>query len=291
MDMKMEAETEKEVLNSLTRAVEAVRNLDSGPAAVSISDLIVGVYGAHGLMRPVLVVIGVSLYFCLKAFINRVCTFLGTSGRSRYFRGLAFIHNILLCLFSFATAVHVWPLTFAQFRDHGVVTTYCSNVLWKNGLGYWGFLFYVSKYWELFDTFLLLVKRRRPSYLQVYHHAMTIVCAYLLQASHATVTFLFVGLNSAVHTLMYAYYASTLLGFKFGAKSVITVLQLAQFVTGIAAAIPMFFMQNGRCANNAQKLAVVAIISHGAYLIKLFLEFYRATYYRKEHAAKDKKGK
>lgn len=150
---------------------------------------------------------------------------------------------------------------------------------------YWGFLFYLSKYWELVDTLLLIVKGRQPTFLQVYHHAVTIVCAYALQVSHSSVTFIFVGLNATVHTVMYAYYALTVAGLRLRAKNLITSMQIVQFVTGIVMALPMFWLREGRCAVLSQKVAVGGLIAHAVVLIKLFVDFYRETYLGKRKEA------
>ncbi|KAE8378260.1 GNS1/SUR4 family-domain-containing protein [Aspergillus bertholletiae] len=48
--------------------------------------------------------------------------------------------------------------------------------LWERGLNYYTWMFYVSKYYEIMDTLLLLVKGKRVSFLQMYHHAGAIIC-------------------------------------------------------------------------------------------------------------------
>jgi GNS1/SUR4 family len=112
-------------------------------------------------------------------------------------------------------------------------------------------------------------------------HAATLVCAYWLQASHSQVMYLFVSLNASIHTVMYLYYSLTIVGIRLGGKALITTAQLAQFFVGIALALPTFFLRGGSCASPAQAFALAAIIAHAAYLIKLFSEFYAATYKNK----------
>lgn len=269
-------------------AVDFVHGLDSGPAATTLDELIHGPPSdpAHELMHPSYAAWGVALYLIGKLLLNSLCEAAGTRGKSLPFRLFALVHNCLLCAFSGITAFRTWEITVVHARSHGVEAAYCADGgLWAAGLGYWGFLFYLSKYWELIDTGLLIVKRREPSYLQVYHHAMTIVCAYLLQSSHAPVSFLFVGLNAGVHTVMYAYYALSVVGIRLPGKSAITTLQLAQFVGGIMAAVPIFWLRGGTCATEAQKVAVGGIILHAAYLTYLFVQFYRETYGKKQKAS------
>lgn len=234
-------------------------------------------------MHPVfdLYRIVILFYVTARPLFKQVVSALDTSGTSKTFRVVAFVHNSLLCLYSTWTAVNVVPLTYKFFQAFGADNVYCEHDLWEAGLGYWGFLFYLSKSWELVDTALLIIKRREPSFLQVYHHAMTILCAYWLQASHASVMFLFVGLNATIHSIMYFYYALTTLGVRSKAKSLITSAQITQFVAGIVCATPIFYFRNGACANIAQKFAVAAVILHAMYLIKLFAQFYKQSYSKK----------
>lgn len=65
-----------------------------------------------------------------------------------------------------------------------------------------------SKFWELVDTVLLYARGRPISSLHWTHHVLTLVYSVFAynQCSHAAVYFS--ALNYAVHTLMYAYYAS-----------------------------------------------------------------------------------
>lgn len=270
---------------ALHRAQAALQGLSSGAQARTAAELLTGAAPRHALMAPALVPAGVALYLALKPLGARACAAAGTTGRSLPFRALALVHNVLLCAYSTWTAANVLPLTLAHVRERGFESAYCDHELWERGLGYWGFLFYLSKYWELFDTALLICKRRAPSYLQVYHHAMTIVCAYLLQASHASVMFLFVGLNASVHSIMYCYYALATLGIRFPAKAAITTMQMGQFVFGILATTPMFLFRDGACAIESQKIAVAAIVVHAAYLTYLFWLFYQASYKAKRKAS------
>lgn len=272
----------KFVVNSITdqlsKAHLTLRTLDSGGMARTLTELVDGPEPRHAVMEPKIAIIGITFYLLTKPLLAKFCRSIGTTGKSVGFRIIALVHNLLLCSYSFITAKNVIALASSHLQNHGLDSLYCERRLWRDGLGYWGFLFYLSKYWELFDTVLLIWKGRQPSFLQVYHHAMTILCAYLLQASHASAMFLFAGLNATVHTVMYGYYAVCVLGWRFRGKFLITIMQIVQFCIGIALAMPMFFMRNGLCSSQAQKIAVGATVAHAVILIKLFLLFYGRTY-------------
>lgn len=249
------------------------------PPAETWLDFVYGLRGWPPVMNPRWPVIGVLSYFVFKMALTQVCLRLRTNGKSKTFKLITLVHNLLLCAFSLWASVNVWTLTVEHLNRDGYIDTVCSDRLWMDGMNYWGFLFYLSKYWELLDTFLLVWKGRQPSFLQVYHHAVTLICAYMLQASHSTVMFLFVGLNSTIHTIMYAYYALTVLGIRFSAKAVITQLQMVQFCVGNTFAAPTLFLRSGKCTSPAQQIAVAAIMLHAFFLIYLFAMFYRKTYH------------
>jgi hypothetical protein len=73
---------------------------------------------------------------------------------------LAAIHNLALLVFSFLTFIHTAPVMKILFQTQGVDNTLCDlgQNAWKNGLFYWGWLFYLSKYYEFIDTLIILVK-------------------------------------------------------------------------------------------------------------------------------------
>lgn len=146
-----------------------------GAAATSVRDLFAGVPSTPALIHPLVPFLAVVFYLLSKPALSAVCARLGTTGRSPAFRAAALAHNALLASYSLWTAWHVVPLAVARVREHGVDDLYCGTGMWDDvgatkGLGFWAYLFYISKMYEVVDTYVLVVKRREPSYLQVYHH-------------------------------------------------------------------------------------------------------------------------
>jgi hypothetical protein len=47
-------------------------------------------------------------------------------------------------------------------------------------------IFYISKYYEFLDTWVLVMKGKAPSFLQIYHHVGCIFCSRLLERRHTT---------------------------------------------------------------------------------------------------------
>jgi GNS1/SUR4 family. len=77
-----------------------------------------------------------------------------------------------------------------------------SDSLWNHGIDYYMWMFYMSKFYEVVDTILLLMKGRKSSFLQTYHHAGVILCTWagVRYVSPPAVVGLL--LNSMIHTIM-----------------------------------------------------------------------------------------
>ena len=183
-------------------------SLNSGDAFERPAELIHGPYpsrNVHPMMLPWVPLAGIILYLLLKPILETLCDKSKTNGKSKTFRALALAHNLFLCFYSGWTSYNCTKLVYTFTKAHGIDGLYCNPKLWEEGLKVYGFLFYLSKYYELFDTALLIVKRRRVIYLQTYHHAATIYGAYLLVVTHASVTFIFVVFNSTVHTVSHPF--------------------------------------------------------------------------------------
>lgn len=166
---------------------------------------------------------------------NRPAAYAQTPG----FRRFILVHNTTLAVFSLLVFLglsraikHSFPkhaeFSFVTFVDamckvhgpQGVGSGYMSvysrstdiseflstdsgaNRLWDQGLGYFGWIIFISKIYELADTFIQLSKGRRSSFLHTYHHAGAIVCAWMgarYMVPAAIVPYL---INLAIHTLM-----------------------------------------------------------------------------------------
>jgi hypothetical protein len=50
--------------------------------------------------------------------------------------------------------------------------------LWENGLAWYGFWFYLSKFYEVVDTAIIILKGKKSSLLQTYHHAGAMICMW-----------------------------------------------------------------------------------------------------------------
>lgn len=146
-------------------------------------------------------------------------------------------HNAGLATFSFYTFTSLCKIIAEQGITPGHAI-YMSQPYIKT-LIFW---FYLSKYYEYFDTFLLYVKGREPIFLQKYHHVGAVICWHLCYKYDVDMIVFGTILNSGVHSVMYAYYLMTLLKINIrGMRMYITTGQMVQLVVGGTAGLYFYY--------------------------------------------------
>ena len=202
-------------------------------------------------------------------------------------KAFVFTHNLVLCIFSWIVFINVFPEIYAKIFSGKHGTNYYAN--WQsfqcdpmssNEL-YWSYLFYLSKIWEFIDTWIILWKGRKPSTLQTYHHMGAVFACWLQVIVRGKSFWVFVCLNSFIHTIMYAYYCCTTLGYRFKFKFIITVLQLTQFVVGQALGYYQVYSFGECYATNDFWVWFLNTIYVWP-LVALFAKFYVRTYLNKK---------
>lgn len=193
--------------------------------------------------------------------------------------GFVFLHNMALCVFSLVTFANMASAFVTNYKNHNFTDAYCDrdSSFWNSALGYWGYLFYLSKFYEIIDTMIILLKGRRSSFLQSYHHAGAIITMWSGMNSKAPPIWIFVVFNSFVHSIMYAYYAATCIGLSPPGKQYLTTIQITQFLIGTPLATSYLFVSD--CLKT--DLARFATYLNVAYLIPLlalFINFAVNTY-------------
>ena len=79
------------------------------------------------------------------------------------------------------------------------------------------------------DTFILALKKKPFTFLQMYHHSVIVLLCYAWLHSQWTVHVVGVFLNTLVHVFMYYYFALAAVGKQVWWKKYLTVGQLVQF--------------------------------------------------------------
>ena len=74
--------------------------------------------------------------------------------------------------------------------------------IWNEGLAFYGWLFYLSKFYEVMDTAIILCKGKRSGTLQTYHHTGAMLCLWAGIRYMSPPIWMFVLINSGLHALM-----------------------------------------------------------------------------------------
>ncbi|KAL2435107.1 hypothetical protein ABEF95_013240 [Exophiala dermatitidis] len=116
--------------------------------------------------------------------------------------------------------------------------------LWNEGLAFYGWLFYLSKFYEIFDTCIILAKGRKSSLLQTYHHAGAMISMWAGIRYMSPPIWMFVLVNSGIHAIMYTFYLLAAIGLRMPKwlKQSLTTLQITQFVVGASFAFLHLFV-------------------------------------------------
>ena len=191
----------------------------------------------------------------------------------------AIIHNTSLQLFSMYIAT---SLLYALYR-HGIAAE--RNYYFQhNHIDNIIFYFYLSKYYEYADTFILYAKNKKPIFLQKFHHLGAVIVWHLGYVNKCE-GMLFVCLwNSIVHSIMYLYYLLALLKFDvYKYRMYITSLQIGQLLSG-SIMIPYFFYTFETSKN---KNIIVIFEVYVVCLLYLFSEFMVKNYLEKNKKIKN----
>lgn len=82
--------------------------------------------------------------------------------------------------------------------------------IWNEGLAFYGWLFYLSKFYEVIDTLIILAKGKKSSFLQTYHHAGAMLCMWAGIRYMSPPIWMFALVNSFVHSIMVSKVSSTI---------------------------------------------------------------------------------
>jgi len=149
----------------------------------------------------------------------------------------ALVHNVVLVILSLVMGIGVVQGALERASSRGWFSLICGDIagreLLRGKIGFWIYVYYVSKYYELIDTLILLLKAKPVIPLHIYHHAMMVFGGWAwnyygwLEGSWWCVF-----VNSVIHFFMYIYYTLAILKIDVWWKKHLTSLQIFQFMTG-----------------------------------------------------------
>lgn len=185
---------------------------------------------------------------------------------------LSVIHNGLLVAFSAWTFMQLSQILY----NDGIV--FDSNYYFQNPhFDKVIYYFYISKYYEFFDTFLLYLNGKTPIFLQKYHHIGAVICWHLLYIYKVDAIFIPSIANSFVHTIMYSYYLGCLLKINQVRviKKYITSMQLTQL---IFPTIFTLYIYKPPVESSFNYNLIRLFCGYVFILVLLFLQFYYKNY-------------
>lgn len=246
----------------------------------------------HYSMLPEVVISLLVFYmFLSEPLFTMIRTTIGLSPNNLVLRVFVAVHNMALAIFSGVVAFHTWLLVVDHYLQFGFMATYCDvdGTLWESGpstggFGAWCILFYLSKYYEFLDSWILVLKGKKVSFLQTYHHTGIVFVMWGGVASHAAWLQFVVLLNSAIHTAMYTYYFLKTIRptLEIKAAKYLTMAQIAQFLTGISCTLGVFALGDTCTTGTSSRFFLACLHLYGIGLIALFVSFANQKYSKKQ---------
>lgn len=247
---------------------------------------------------------------------------------TQFFKTFVLIHNIGLCVYSawtcFGMSAAMYRTVFEATKigvagthnaqqylkgespllvGNGFWRSLCdlNDGIWEAGLRFYGFFFYLSKFYEVFDTVIILAKGKQSSMLQTYHHAGAMLSMWAGIRFASPPIWIFVVFNSLIHTLMYFYYTLSALKVPIPTvlKRALTTAQITQFVFGGSFAFLHLFVYYfnpntgnfSACVNDAgQSFAILFNVTYLAPLTYLFVMFFINSYLKSGRAKRRNDG-
>ena len=176
---------------------------------------------------------------------------------------------------------HTWSIVWNYMLSTGdslmgAVCDYNGQLWYEKEFSFHVLHFYISKYYEFFDTWIIILKGREPTLLQEFHHAGIVIFLWAAYVSSSSLVLIVVTFNSFIHTIMYSYYVAAAYGFKSPLKQYLTIAQITQFLIGMTITIPTHFIKD--CLSDSARFVTIVTQGYTVALVVLFMLFYKQAY-------------
>lgn len=187
---------------------------------------------------------------------------------------VAIAHNVLMTLYSGVTCYRTIVFLSDKLTYANLFSESCNGI-YHGEMATLSFWFYMSKYYEFMDTWLLLAAGKRPIFLQKYHHIGAVIIMWGFTNCELDMIWIWVAFNSFIHTIMYFYYFLTCLNFRPSWKMLMTTLQLVQFFAGSVIGLPYFLLP---CFSGPGFFVFLVNYAYIVFLTGLFVRFFLKEY-------------
>lgn len=142
-------------------------------------------------------------------------------------------------------------------------------------LFFWSYIYYMSKYYEMLDTLLVILQKSTVPFfaLQVYHHVTVVPLVWLCLEYRMSLHWGGMVFNTFVHVVMYYYYARRTLGVKVAWKRWITKLQMIQFMTSFVLFAVTLKMHYDRVAVAETCSGITSLIVTICFNVTMLVQF------------------
>jgi len=193
--------------------------------------------------------------------------------------------NLFLCVLSFCMFLGIAIPSLQFYSKWGWWQVVCDEerkyyepgvvVIWLATFGY-------SKYFELMDTFFLILKnpKREVAFLHWYHHLTVMWFTWYASNWRLTAGMVFAGVNSLIHSFMYWYYFQMERGHQPSWAKILTIGQIAQMILGLVVNViwAWGYLSGYGCAcDKPDVILIMGIAVYASYLF-LFLKFFMQKY-------------
>lgn len=160
-------------------------------------------------------------------------------------RGLLALWSGVLAIFSIFGSGRTIPELVYVIKNYGLECSICIPYYYGPN-AFWGYMFTMSKVYELGDTMFIVLRKQPLIFLHWYHHVTVLIYVWYSYTDHTAPAGWFMVMNYTVHSFMYSYYflrAMRITVPKF-VNMFITVIQTLQMVAGVGITIMAYKVKN-----------------------------------------------
>lgn len=200
------------------------------------------------------------------------------------------VWNTLLATFSIIGACRTVPEMIHTLSNYGLYHSVCvpSFILDDKVVGFWTWMFALSKVPELGDTVFIILRKQPLIFLHWYHHITVLLYTWYAYKEYTSSARWFVCMNYCVHSLMYTYYALRAMGKRPPriTAMMVTSLQIIQMIIGALVNVWSYqYLTAGQPCHISQQninLSLMMYVSYFALFLRFFIKAYVSSESRKE---------